>query len=1446
MIADINIEDISFSNPLGIEFVKVSVVTAGDTLAFVNSLIVDLDIMGLTRGKATIQNLILNEPKIKLLRSNQDSTWNYEHLIKPSPPKPSAEPSKFIVDLKSFIIKSGTFIFIDSVEAQWTDKMIAYNRMLFDDLNMDMSALIQFGNNSFETNIRHLSTKEVFSGFTLDKVVASIGISPSEIKVEKLNVHTENNEFFVECSIKNFDIFGTGGNDTIEDAIFDIEIFANDFDDDEIHLFADIPIEINELDELYLKADGTLNDLNVSEANIKSNRTEFKMKANVINLIDFDAFYYIAEFERSFINTQDIRAILPDIDLSSISNITSIRTDKLIAKGNYDSTNIELSFFTNIGKIEGNAMVNWKDGLRYRSIINVNNFNALSILDNSFDNTINGSISIIGEGYDPENMSSKITMKLQRSSFNNISVRNLSLFAEIQKGGLVKIDSLKIMFDKDSTDLFFYPRTASEFIAQGFINLKNEAYGLNSEFYDIDPGRILNQKILPNNLSGRLNLSASGFDVDNIMGLANLYMESCTFYDRSMLPLELTAKSYKLPSGDKIISVESPFANLQLSGTFSIPELFSHLGNTFDQTATFFEKKFQVFTNSSIEMSESINKNTIVPVINCTIEADINDISIISGFIDNFYFDSKAKFEAKVISDSSQSIFTINKFNLEYFDLDYNGLNVEGDDIVLTGSVDADIRESNNINAVSLNLKSDSYLFISELMLDSNSVQLDFNDNKFDLYFDTKINDLLKISFTNRGEFRGNLISNKIDQLRLIYDNKFDFNNYEDIILNIDQSSFSLNNLNLQRANAEHIKADVKITDDKIDHSSLTLSNVDLNQYLYLLDETIHEQVNTLKGMIDTLEINLHGERVSPDISLRLSGNKFEFNNENLGNLESEFKLSNSNISGFLDFTEKNELINIKLKSLPASFSLTDYSFAFLSDNPLSATINVNDIPLAVVEPFLTGISDLEGKGRIQILLGGYLPDNVNYRGKLLFNDVSLMSDFNNMSYKADANLELDKTGLEIKSFVLRNRAYDLPQGQANLSGRINLENFDVKNFDLRLHSNKLKLLGNESKKVMPNIYGDLIIGTGKDPMYFTGTMERPEFTGNIELLKADLFMPQIQSGNEQQTRLIYVTKEELEESDITKEKEEMAQLGNGNGNKSFLDLLNIDVKIDLKSNLKLKMDINPTTSINADINTKENSPPIRFIKDRDKADTEFFAQLHLYDKSHLNFIKSFKTTGDINFPTGSLEQPYLDLTASYEGRSNIDNDIRKYEVRIMVKGSVEKPEISFTYFINDVEAFGDQSEIERDAIMLLLTGRTNREMSGGESTAINPGLIGEQTGLSLIETQLSKSLTEMLLNTGFVESADVNIGSGDIENVTVELSGQIDFIGDWQWAVGGNISDFTKHFITVSTPLGSLLNYDALNNVVIEMSRTVSEQISQTQDQKEWEVKIKLNNIVW
>jgi hypothetical protein len=380
----------------------------------------------------------------------------------------------------------------------------------------------------------------------------------------------------------------------------------------------------------------------------------------------------------------------------------------------------------------------------------------------------------------------------------------------------------------------------------------------------------------------------------------------------------------------------------------------------------------------------------------------------------------------------------------------------------------------------------------------------------------------------------------------------------------------------------------------------------------------------------------------------------------------------------------------------------------------------------------------------------------------------------------------------------------------------------------------------------MSDLYGDMIISTDEYPLRFYGTLKAPNLEGDVNLIYAEIKMPLEQKRRLAKTTFSYeIIGDKIRVKAVTRRDslrmldsvpiEEIAQPV-----ENIADLINYSLRLKILGQFSVIMDMDLIGELTAFIGSPDKTVPLLYKKRRGETEAHLYGDLIVKDKSIIKSYKNFNASGYVSFPAGSIDNPTLDLVALYNGTLN-NSDRTKFIVKMTITGPKNDMKVSFTYFIDGIQATGSQEQINEDALYLMVMGKTKSGASGtGGSGLINEGLSAGFANFA------NKALSDLLSSTGVIQSAAIgfNTGSLDLGQASVKLTGQL--YGGISWSFGGSLSDiYGNNEITIEIPASEYIDNPFWKNFVLQITKATSTNntILPTTDAKNWEVKVKFGS---
>lgn len=1462
LIGKVELKDIRFSSAEGIELSQFRLLSAGDTVASIERLTLSLDYKPLFDNKAYINRITLENPRIKLLRSLQDSLWNIDKIAKPSDDTTASEPADWLIKLKRLAMRNGSFIMIDSTALYDNQGRISFVDLYLDSLELDLSGAIDLKKNDFQAVISKMSFIERNSEFRLNKFSSQITLNKDYIEAKSTTAETAHSKLKFDARMSSMNIFGAPEEMDIAKAIFNVKLRGAPVNPLDINEFADIYIKLGSVYSVDAEISGSLNELNIESISVVGENTSANLKGRLYSLLEPEKFRYEVEIDNTVVFLKDLNEILPEFDFTALPDFQFVKLNKTMAEGGAEDASLDFNAKVAEGTVKGIAGIYFGNGrLKYQCNVETSGFNPAQIFKSKdFAGFINGSIMAEGDGYEPEKMSLKLDLQSHNSHFYNAHWNSGSVKATISNG-LIVLDTFAFELKKPFEDDPYHFYETEPFInLSGSLALSSNnlpVYNISGAFSGINPALILNNDDFPNLLSGSMSLSGSGFHPDSLDFLLISNFSECAFPDKHIMPFGLNAEFKRRQNGDRHLNIASDFLNARLYGKYTLEPLIESIVNQGLSLANFSQSKVNKIIPKK-DLSDTAHYFKIEPIaefpdIDCRFFAEIKDVSAINSFLEGLNIYSQGYVSFRFKSGGSKSFFDIDSIRLEAFQLTAGDFRMNLRRFFFRGVMSMELLDSiPKFSHLSLMARSRTKSDIADIELTRARINLDFDGDKTDYSMSAIVNNMLDMRSTGSVGLTDFGLDIKADTLETAYLGNYRWKATKPVKAQFAGDAVKFEQFEMKRDTGETITLGGVMRFDAQNNLKVNISDLQVNDFFPLAGRASSDPLWKVFCNVDDIAITISGAWEKPVISANLSATNLIYDKNPIGSLRSDFFYKDSIITGSISVYNPAEpglpdLMAIDINTMPFNLALADIKERFHNANPVDIKVKANKVPLQIAGPFVEQLENLRGNGNADLSIKGFFPDNIGYSGKASFDNASFILKNTNISYTAQGNVSFVNDTIYLNNITLNNLAEDIPGGSAIISGYVDLDDFNIGYIDISVKSQRLLVLSPASVRALPFLYGDFVIATGDHPLRFYGTMSEPNLEGDVNVLSARLIMPALIAQTATRSTFRYEYLEDRTRLHIITTPDSSAQIDSSeiisnplNGKiavtqaeANFADLIDYNIRIKILGRFTINMDLGAAAQLYAEIGAYDPTQPLWYRKFRNNPEAKLYGQLVVREGSNLTYIiANLTTSGNILFTTGSIDNPELDLKAEYRGKTMEGNSSKNYMVQIFITGPKSKPNIRFTYFMDGQEATGDPKRIEEDALMLLLTGRTKTGSSMGGFGNIDLKDNIYTAGQSLV----SKSLTSMLLGTG-IQSVDVDLAGGAMDETKLKFTGQL--FGNVSWTIGGTLADLkSNNEVTIDWPIP--VNSKLLNNLILQITQSTNVNTIQTQDQKSWEVKLK------
>lgn len=1407
--AKISIDEIYFGKLGYVELDQVHMLIDQDTVAYIPNLLVEVNIVDLIYNKVKVNQLVLTRPYCKMARG-KDSIWNISQIAKPSNDTSSNSGGSIpIIEIDKLKIIDGNFHMIDSLSNyQAIDNNINFTNLNFNHINLNLRTRLDLSDYAMELESLALSLEEVNSGIKLnDFDIDKVEFNQDYTRISPINIKIDNNKLQVlRTELNSFNPMNPDYSD-IEIASIISGIKTQKIDLALINYFSE--------EKLFEPKNVTLNvnilsnkgSIEINESSFSFGRSRLKFDSKIKKL-------YSGSME---INYSVSSGTLFNNDLIDItSNFTNFKTgfnkisiNKIVGFTDLNNYNSEFEFNLDNSSINGSVTLNLNEE-KYSLTTTQSKVDLAKILnDTNFRSNINGDLIINGKGYDPASMVTSTTFNSKYIKYNDYEISDLN--------SIINLNSNKIQIDR----LLIGNELQNIFIngSLDISSIENMQYDLVADFSNFDLGDYIEG--MDYELDTKLKIKGEGINPDTLVAEIetqreiNLTSDAISIHNSN---LDLKINNTK----NKNIIFNSDFADFNVRGDFSIDDLTLLMDNEMKIIEQMVNENTKTLIDSSIVLTQ--HKYLPNPEVKIIADLKLKDYSVLQNSID-LSINEDLNLGFTINSDSNSINMELNKLSYDTLEMIYDNQEYLFENVSFTFKLNQKLDQ--NISE-KLELKFIADKIINYYDTISNTRLLINNDiNEYSLELAANYNSL--ISLFSEIKYNPKVSDNlELNKLTVNYDNKLELKS-NNSLLSLNNSFLNFKEFIISGKNKESISLSggLNIQKTTFNNLALKLENLDISDLLNLTPE--NELLNTLDGEIDYLNVDITGNLERPIFNVDFAGNDLIYNNILLGNISSEIHYNENLVYGdfYLFNITTGSNFSLQIKSLPIELNLSDNK-SKLVEKETEMFLDISNFPLKIAEPFATGISNINGLINGSVSINGDIAVGLNYQGKFTLPNINFIVDQTNLAYFADAAIDVTNDKINIHHIDLNNYDTDLNNGSAQISGYMMLNNFEPSDFKFEVKSDKLKVLSDKTKYSIPNLFGDLVIATGKRPLFMEGTLNRPLIGGDVILKNAELKMLDQQEAVLIEKRINYVFQHQL--LDTLNNIDILSDYYGSQKQSSFEQNLAYDLRLYFERSININADIS-NIRLNIDLNTDG----LTYVADHGEI-PQLIGEVFILNNqnkgnSELTFLgKTLEAGGRVSFPTGEISNPTLDIVSEYKA---VTKNQVPFTVRILVSGTANIPIINFEYIYDD-QPFTDHSDddITRDAWALLLFNSRLSDLAAG-SEQIDFGKETSDLADSFLSSMLSRNLSESL---GFNASIDLDIN--DWQNTQVKIEEDL-FNGRLKWEVGGTPANPQNNEISIILPL-SILNENSenLRNLNFEVTKP-NNPFASRQNQKQWEVSV-------
>jgi hypothetical protein len=963
-----------------------------------------------------------------------------------------------LIAIKKINIQDG--VFMDdklTTRKKYTDRFDELH-FKFDQINGTIDDVI-FNNGQLTAKAK-LHTKES-CGLDIKKLEANVKMNGEVMEFKNLDIITNKSRIgnYYAMHYVNF-------NEDMKNFITNVKL-EGDLQESKVHtddiaLFAPELSDWHRLVQVNGLVSGTIDQLKIKDAYLKTNQTTIKGDLNLKNIPDIDNLFLVFNSTGSTTTFNELTQFIPSI--SKIKQPQLTRLGNIYFKGHFTGFLHDFVADGNINTDLGNIQSDIKIVLpeqgtpTYSGNLKTTRFNLGEFINNNILGSISLDGHVEGSGFTIKDMKNSFNGTIPQIEFNGYNYKNIRTNGSFKNNkftGSISILDSNLMLKNLAGEIGFYP----------------DKIGFNLQA-DVEKANLKNLKISKQNLSfgGKFNLNFSGSTIDDFLGQAEIFDANLS-NDNNKLSFEKLILSSSIDGNTKNLSLVSNELNASIIGKFKIMELpnaFNLFLHKYYPSYISEPKKyvsnqefdFDIKTNNIQDYLSLINKN-ISGGNNANIKGNLN----------------LSKNELNVQADIPEFGYQEKRFN----------------DIKIDGK--------GNLNNLSATIEVEQIQFSDSLIFPKSQLSLVTKNDSSQIAFKTSTNGTM-----NEADLHALVTTYSDGASMLFYPSTFIINDKKWQLKENGEISMRSNVISASEISLTHDQERISIStslDEINNHSNIKaeLNDIMLEDFFPLLitDPEIKGRLSGIANLNDPfgkMNIDFMGKVDSLMIEKKLVGNIFMNG------------ISNAQ-TGLVEYRAKsNDTTNI--------FELEgQYNYKDSSEKQLMTSIKGKKINLSLLEPYLSDVfSQLEGEATTDLVISGG-PNNRKIIGNAMINNGILKSEFTQVRYFVKQQPIVFKVDEIDFNFI---SISDSLKNSATVNGKITHHFFDDFEFkNLVVESDKLSLL-NTTKRDNAKFYGN-IIGSAK--MNLNGKLNNLKLNITGEPMSVDSSHIYISTSDQMETNTV-------------------------------------------------------------------------------------------------------------------------------------------------------------------------------------------------------------------------------------------------------------------------------------------------------------------------------------
>jgi len=1480
--AKVDVDDIRIDLFHGLVIERPRLHADGTLLLDAERIEVAYDLASLFRRVATINRVEIVRPHVNLIRS-EAGVWNFSRITKPSTDTTTSEFPEGTFLLLTLRLSDGTIEVDDRSTPRGDSSYLDPTHIRLEDVQLDLSARADLADHDVAVAINGLSFKQANGPLDVRRLSMVARATRLGVDIESLRLSMDRTEIAARLSMSDVDVFDDFSDTTLANHPLQGFVKAEKLWGPDLNYV--VP-QVDLKGSYRLAAFATFSGVALDVSDFALSFSDARVYGSCkFTELDKEQPYVDINIHNSVARYADVRQRLAFVPLPELPFLTRTTIEHVHLTGHpQDSLVFTVRGSDRPGKVDGLMKLYLREErLGYVVDMGIEGGDLSAFNDDpEYSTMLNGRVMMVGKGVTLQDQEGTTQIELDRSRLFGRPVRRFRAMIQGDGQGTLTVDTLfaditpfrvdtliseeELVYESESTG------TQRLIGLSGMVNAADPSrpmYDVNISSYAVNMAELFYNDALPDHLSFEVHARGEGIELDSIVGDLNGKVTMLALQDRALLPFDLSVVSSRA-DGSRKLHVDSDFGHIHVDGTYEPSSLIEALTLTSEVVVQVITKRLKDIVRPESDVTAA---SRLVPQFTADIDIDLDDASLINLFLNDAVVSGLARVDALVDCDRDNIMFKLDSLYVRDFMVETADASIYADPTSAAGSMRiSNVSSQPSIDALDIDGWCDSVLVVNGTRLSNARVGLHHHDNVTRISAESGVDDM---------SFRVAAAMQQLDDLTRIQldtaeftlnaERKLSWFLMEPSTISIADESYSTDMVKIQRRDAEIIKASGTVSAASFDNVRAEISGFPLSHLPRFTDLPEKSPLHLITGYLREGVVTVNGSWEEPEIGMDLTVDDVAYNRALIGNLKAHLEHKDRTVVGSAVIDRWNGDENVRtltldVKEFPIDVGFTNVQERLVPDRNVDMDLTASKLALAAIEPFLPAVESVRGYADAQLHVGGRTLNDIIMTGSGNVYQGRFLSSATNMIYSAAGTLRFDRQTLYIDSLLVRNDSRDLKNGVALAKGAVIFDGLAVDSIDFTVKtptSTGLQVLSKASQARSPLMYGDLVIMSGNNPIHLYGKLNKPYIKGDLIVRYSQLTFPKERSTTKVRKNTFVYTRDDP----TSYERESIFDYVNGRtpmryydttavedttdaidpqllaaeaikdvareNAAEFVDVLEFDLNIFLKGRTLLTMNLGALERLEADLEQVDSKVPLRMTGrfGDDSFDMKGLVRVK-EGVSTYQFYKPFKTSGVLNFNTGGLTNPSLNLKATWEDRryksDGTDNPVK---VEMTITGTKEKPNISFRYWLKNREQTGDSAKIAADALMLILVGQTQEELvQSGQSNLVN------QLN-SAFSAAATSALSDIVSGIGVIQSFQLDIGS-DLSDSRVTVSGQV--FGDVTYSVSGQISDFSgSSTFTLSMPLSVLSDAEAMRLLRADFSHTVNSSGNVTRQMRLWEIKL-------